>query len=96
MLYTIADSDAAVRFSANKNDSVDRALLVLRQYFPIQVEDYGGFVSRHREFLVVAGSGRGLGEGFEWLPVRLALEGNTVRLLSTTAGTEIYKVTMMH
>ncbi|MGD0519845.1 MAG: glycosyltransferase family 39 protein [Terracidiphilus sp.] len=78
-------------------ESPDPHSLVLTQYTSIgQVEGYGGFVSRHREFLVVAGAGGGPGEGVEWLPARLAREGNTVMLLSATAGTEVYKVTMMH
>jgi hypothetical protein len=96
MLFTIADPDTAVRFSAYKSDSVDLDLLVLRQYFPLQVEEYDGFVSRHREFLLVTYPAGGLGEDFEWLPARLVQGGNTVRLLSATAETEVYNVTMTH
>ncbi len=94
MLYTIADPSAGVHFSAIKLDLVDISLLVLRQYFPLHVEDYDGFVSRHREFLLVTTGDYRV--SFEWLPSRLIHEGNTVRLLSATEGTEVYKVTMMH
>ncbi len=78
-------------------ESRDLFSAVLAQYTSIgQVESYSGFVSKNKEFLVVAGTGGGPGERFEWLPARLAQDGNTVRLLSATEGTEVYKVTMMH
>jgi hypothetical protein len=77
-------------------ESPDLFSAVLAQYTSIgQVESYGDFVSRNREFLVVAGKGGGPGIDFEWLPARLAQDGNTVRLLSATQGTEVYKVTMI-
>ena len=88
-LYAIADTHAAVTSTDNKSDSVDLALLVLRRYFPLQVEDYIGFVSRHREFLLVLGGG-----GFDWWPARLAHDGYTLRLLSAEGGTTVYKVTV--
>ena len=88
-LYAIADPHAAVTSTDRKSDSVDLALLVLRRYFPLQVEDYIGFVSRHREFLLVLGGG-----GFDWWPARLAHDGYTLRLLSAEGGTTVYKVTV--
>jgi hypothetical protein len=88
-LYAIADPHAAVTSTDSKSDSVDLALLVLRRYFPLQVEDYSGFVSRHREFLLVLGGGR-----FDWWPARLAHEGYTLRLLSAEGGAKVYKVTV--
>jgi hypothetical protein len=88
-LYAIADPHAAVTSTAYKSDSVDLALLVLGRYFPLQVEDYGGFVSRHREFLLVLGW-----RGFDWWPARLAHDGYTLRLLSAEGGATIFKVTV--
>jgi hypothetical protein len=88
-LYAIVDPYAAVSSTESKSDSVDLALLVLRRYFPLQVEDYNSFVSRHREFLVVLGGGP-----FEWWPARLAHDGYTLRLLSTEGRTTVYKVTV--
>jgi hypothetical protein len=88
-LYAIADPHAAVTSSDRKSDSVDLALLVLRRYFPLQVEDYIGFVSRHREFLLVLGGG-----DFDWWPARLAHDGYTLRLLSAEEGTKIFRVTV--
>jgi hypothetical protein len=88
-LYAIADPRAAVTSTDLKSDSLDLALLVLRRYFPLQVEDYVGFVSRHREFLLVLGGG-----GFDWWPARLAHDGYTLRLVSAGRGTTVYKVTV--
>jgi hypothetical protein len=91
-LYAVVDPHTAVT-SDVKTDSVDLGLLVLRQYFPLQVEDYAGFVSRHREFLLV------LGGPFDWWPARLAEDGYTLSVVSAeqtlvSAGeTTIYKVT---
>jgi hypothetical protein len=94
MLYFIADPAAAVRLSSNKSDSLDKALLVLKHYAPLNVEDYDGFVSMHREFLLVTDAGGGPIEDFEWLPARLTHDGYVVRLLSVNNGTQVYKVTI--
>jgi hypothetical protein len=88
-LYAVADPRAAITFTPSKSDSVDLALLVLRRYSPLQVEDYPGFVSRHREFLLVLGGG-----GFDWWPARLAHDGYTLKLLSAERGSMVYKVTV--
>lgn len=85
-LYAIADPREALMDT--KTDSLDLALLVLRRYFPLQVEDYVGFLSRHREFLLVSD------ENPEWLPARLARDGYTRRLLSSDGETKVYKVTV--
>ena len=86
-LYAIADPRAAATFSDKKSDSLDLALLVLRRYFPLQVEDYDGFVSKHQKFLLVLGGGP-----FDWWPARLAQDGHMLRLLSASGGTKVYKV----
>jgi hypothetical protein len=85
-LFAIADPREAVRVL--NTDSVDLGLLALRRYFPLQVEDYVGFLSRHREFLLVAGG------GYEWLTARLLHDGYTLRLLSADGGSAVYKVTV--
>lgn len=85
-LFAIADPREAV--IAIKSDSVDLSLLALRQYFPLQVEDYAGFLSRHREFLVVSG------DGFEWLTGRLERDGYALKLVSSDGESTVYKVTV--
>jgi hypothetical protein len=97
-LYVIADPQAALRLSDRRTDSLDLALLALRRYFPLQVENYKDFVSSHREFLLIVGpgdSGLGGGAGFDWLPARLLEDGDTLRLVSPPGATTVYKVTVI-
>jgi len=86
-LYAVADPRAAATFTGT--DSIDLDLLVLRRYFPLQVEEYADFVSRHREFFLVSDP-RG---DFDWLPARLLHDGHTLKLLSA-GTTTVYKVTL--
>ena len=90
-LYAVTDPRTAIAFTRDKSDSVDRALLVLRRYFPLQVEDYSDFVSTHREFLLVSDPG----EFYDWWPARLTHDGHTLRLLSA-GTTTVYEVTLEH
>jgi hypothetical protein len=85
-LYAVADPRAAVTFAGT--DSIDLALLVQRRYFPLQVEEFGNFVSSHREFFLVSEGG-----DFDWLPARLSHDGHIARLLSA-GTTTVYKVTL--
>jgi 4-amino-4-deoxy-L-arabinose transferase-like glycosyltransferase len=84
-LFAIADPHEAATYA--NTDSVDLALLALQRYFPLRVEDYVGFVSRHKEFLLVAGG------SLEWLPACLVHDGYNLKLVST-GETTVYKVTM--
>lgn len=86
-LYTLTDPDAAVMFA--KSDSVDLNLLVLQRYFPLRVQDYRDFASRNPDFLLVSD-----GDMFDWWPARLAHDGHTLKLLSETGNTRIYKVSL--
>lgn len=87
-LYAVTDPRAAVRFAGT--DSVDLALLVLRRYFPLNVEDYVGFASKHREFFLVSETGG----GFDWWPERLSHDGHVLTLLSVVGHTQVFKVTL--
>jgi choline dehydrogenase-like flavoprotein len=60
----------------------------MRHYAPLQIVDYRGFLSSHREFIVVS-----VGGGGEWMPERLAHEGYRAQLVSA-GETTIYKVTV--
>lgn len=84
-LFAIADPREAVLDT--KTDSVDLALLVLRHYFPLQVEDYVSFLSKHREFLLVTDKDP------EWLPARLARDGYEFSPVSSDGEATVYKVT---
>ncbi len=87
-LYTLADPHAAVVFSSS--DSVDLALLALRPYFPLQVEDYRSFASKNREFILVSLHGPRL----DWWPSRLSHDGDNLSLVSADKSMQVYKVTL--
>lgn len=85
-VYALVDRQAAIAFA--KTDSVDCALLALKRYFPLQVQDYRQFALQHHEFFLVSAG------MFDWWPSRLAHDGNLLRLLSNDGDTRIYKVTL--
>ncbi len=87
-IYTIADPDAAVAYTARRADTADRTLIALRRHVPLQVEDYAAFLAAHRTFILIAGENRDI----EWLPQRLAHEGYAVDLISTSLDRTIYRV----
>jgi hypothetical protein len=83
-LYAIVDPQAALAFAGT--DSIDLALIVLRRYFPLQVEDYTEFARRHRTFLLISGN------MFDWWPSRLLRDGEELTLIDKDSGNLIYKV----
>jgi Dolichyl-phosphate-mannose-protein mannosyltransferase len=87
-LYALADPHAAVRYF--NSDSTDLALLALRPYFPLQVEEYRSFASKNREFLLVSLHAARP----DWWPVRLSHEGDTLTVVSADKGRQVYKVTL--
>jgi Dolichyl-phosphate-mannose-protein mannosyltransferase len=88
-LYALADPHAAAAYF--NSDSVDLALLALRQYFPIQVEDYRTFASTNREFLLVSLHAARA----DWWPLRLSHDGDNLTLVSANEGMQVYKVTLI-
>jgi hypothetical protein len=88
-LYALTDPDAAVKFTNAKSNSVELALLALRRYFPLHVEDYTNFTSRHREFILVSD-----GDAFDSWPSRLAHDGDTLSLVSAEGNARVYKVSL--
>ena len=87
-LDALADPRAAATYF--NSDSADLALLALRPYSPIQVEDYRTFASKNREFILVSLHG----ERLDWWPIRLSHDGDTLSLLLADKGMQVYKVTL--
>ena len=87
-LHWIGDPAAAVQFSGS--GSPDLALLRLQHWFPLQVEEYPEFSAKHRDFVLVGGTGGSA----DWWPRRLVHDGHRLQLLSFTSGRAIYKVTL--
>jgi hypothetical protein len=87
-LYALADPQAAITYT--KTDSVDLALLAVRQFFPLNVEDYSSFASKQREFILISKRGRRL----DWWPFRLSHDGDSLSLISADERVEVFKVTL--
>jgi len=87
-LYALADPHAAARYLGS--DSADLALLALRPYFPLQVEDYHSFASKNREFILVSLHA----QRPDWWPFRLSHDGDTLTVVSADKGRQVYKVTL--
>ena len=88
-LYYIINRDAALALSPSKSDAVDLALAGLRGDSFLQVEDYPGFLSRHRQFILVS-SGDWY---FQWLPARLMNDGYAIQFVGAENANLIFKVT---
>jgi hypothetical protein len=74
-VHVLVDPKSAVRYL--NTASGDLNLLVIQHYYPLQVDDFDGFVASHREFYLVAG------EDFDWLMPRLVDDGDVLRLVAT-------------
>ena len=85
-MYVLTDPEAAVKYASS--DSVDLALMVMRPYFPVQVQEYSAFAAEHRNFLLQSSG------AFDWWPARLSADGHTLILLSEKAGSRLYKVAL--
>jgi hypothetical protein len=87
-LYVIVDPSSAVAYLDTA--SVDLNLLALQRYYPFQADTYDGFISNHREFLLVTGG------DFDWLTARLLHDGDTLRLVSggEIGERSVYKVSV--
>ena len=87
-LYFLADPEAALTYA--KTDTVDLTLLVLRQYFPLQVYDYREFALKHRDFILVSDGV----ERWDWWPSRLSHDGDALSLLSADRCARVYRVSL--
>jgi hypothetical protein len=84
---SVVDPAAAVTYQGS--DIVDKNLLVLRSYWPLQVRDFPTFAAEHRRFLLYSRGGM-----FDWWPARLAREGYALRAVVAEPGVKIYLVDM--
>jgi hypothetical protein len=92
--YTSADLQSEVFAVADpsSNLTLDDNLRALRHYAPLQVEDYGNFVSSHRDFLLIADDD----PESTWPTNRLIQDGFAVTLISHASPeqeNEVYRVT---
>lgn len=74
-LVALVDPASANRYVGN--DSVDKGMLALRPLMPLDLYDFSQFAAAHRSFLLYSND-----SPFDWLPIRLLQEGDTMRLLA--------------
>jgi len=68
-------------------DSMDKELLVLRLFVPLQVYDFQDFVLGHPKFLLYS-----TGTPLDWWPVRLSRDGYMLQLLNAEGSRKVYLV----
>jgi hypothetical protein len=85
-LFYVADPAAALKFAGS--DTLDRGYLALRDWYPVDVQDYRTFVEAHPRFWVYAV------ESLTWLPTKLREDRVEVRELGRESWTTLYDVTV--
>jgi len=72
-------------------DSIDKNLVVLRQYMPLETQELSQFARAHRKFLLYVGDPK---EGFNWLPEYLLAANSSMTVLESDPGRNLYLVTI--
>lgn len=72
-------------------DTLEKGILALRQYMPLQVRDFSEFVRSHHEFLLYV---EDPGYGFDWLPAYFTREAASVKVLAIEGNQKLYMVTL--
>jgi hypothetical protein len=84
-LWYVADPDATL--AAVGTGTIDRNLIVLAKYAPINVANYRSFIADRRRFLIVS-------RGGGWLLQRVGDDGGEVTLIGQESGVPIYDVSL--
>jgi hypothetical protein len=85
-LLTINDTSAELSYCGG--DSIGKQLTVLRNYAPIQVEEFSTFASEHRDFLLYSDfTGK-----CDWLPSRLIQRGDSMTIVAAKGAQMLYLV----
>jgi hypothetical protein len=81
----LADRDLALRYTGT--DGVERGLLALRNWAPLDVRDFHRFCASNREFLLYGDS-----EPFSWVARELVNEGRTLTVSARVGGQFLFRV----
>jgi hypothetical protein len=85
----LLDESKAVQYL--DTDSIDKNLVVLRQYMPLETQELSQFTRAHREFLLYVEDPK---EGFNWLPEYLLAANSSMTVLESEPSRKLYLVTM--
>ncbi|MGC2330294.1 MAG: glycosyltransferase family 39 protein [Candidatus Acidiferrales bacterium] len=83
----VVDPPQAVAYIGN--DTVDKDLLRLQFYYPLQVHEFRLFASNHAKFLLYSSGDI----EWDWWPRRLARDGYSLEVLAVDQGHKVYLVT---
>jgi len=86
-MVTLVDPPNAVVYAGT--DTVDRLVIELKSYVPMQVYDFKPFAAAHPVFLLYSD-----GTPFDWWPSRLIHDGAQVELVANQGGGTLYRVTL--
>ncbi len=85
----LGEAAAALRIAGT--DSVDRALVELRNWAPIVVDDYAKFLAAHPRFFVYLTDTAAAGGRFQWLAEKLIADGWRLTLRERRGGNFLYE-----
>jgi Dolichyl-phosphate-mannose-protein mannosyltransferase len=86
-MTTLVDPPSAVVYAGT--DTVDRLVIELKSYVPLQVYDFKSFAAVHPDFLLYSD-----GTPFDWWPSRLIHDGAQVELVEKQGGGTLYRVAL--
>jgi hypothetical protein len=72
-------------------DSLEKGILAVRRYMPLEVRDFSEFVCSHQVFLLYV---EDPGSGFDWLPAYFVREAASLQVLSIEGNRKLYMVTL--
>jgi hypothetical protein len=82
----VVDGPKSITYTGT--DSVDKNLVALRPYLPLDVQNFDDFTAKHAEFLLFSSQG----SAWDWWPNRLLDDGYSLRLLTLRDNLRIYLV----
>jgi hypothetical protein len=89
-LVAVVDLPEAIIYAGS--DNVDKNLLVLRSYLPLQIYEFHDFKAKHATFLLYSTQDSTQGTKFDWWPTRLLSDGYSLRLVALHDNLKIYLV----
>jgi hypothetical protein len=88
---SVVDAPASLIFAGD--DVLDKELIVLRSFAPLQVWDFADFASQHHAFLLYSTNGSG-GDPHDWWLARLVRDGYAVRVVAADHRRSVFLVTL--
>jgi hypothetical protein len=88
-LYYLTDETKQYQYQGT--DTLDKHVVILRDYMPLQVRDFSEFTAAHPEFLLYAEEPD---DGGTWLPLYLSHEAASMRTVGMESSRRLYLVTM--